>query len=127
MKKFLLTSSLLLISVVAMQSCMKEVHQSEVIKLLTIDTTIQAGSNYLLNLAPFGSDDDIATILEKGNHFSISQLENIDDMFTSVYHYAAPSKTSGTDQVVLAISQNPEGRQACSKDSTIITIHFTIK
>ena len=127
MKKLLLTLSFLLILIIAMQSCVKEVHQSEVIKEITIDTTIQANADYLLNLAPYGKDDDVATILQKGNNFSISQLENENDMFTSVYHYAPASKTTGTDQVVLAISQNPDGRNTCSKDSTIITINFTIK
>lgn len=127
MKKILFTLSFFLILVVSMQSCMKEVHQSEIIKEITIDTTIQTGIDFLLNLAPYGEDDDVATILQKGNNFSISQLENINDMFTSVYHYAAALKNSGTDQVVLSISQNPDGRRASSKDSTIITINFTIK
>ena len=127
MKKIILTSSFLLMLVVAMQSCMKEVQQSEIIKEITIDTTMQMGTDYQLNLAPYGKEDDIATILEKGNNFSISQLENINDMFTSVYHYASALKNSGKDQVVLSISQNPEGRDVSSKDSTIITINFTIK
>lgn len=127
MKKIILTSSFLLMLIVAMQSCMKEVQQSETIKEITIDTTIQTGTDYQLNLAPYGKEDDVATILEKGNNFSISQLENINDMFTSVYHYASALKNSGKDQVVLSISQNPEGRDASSKDSTIITINFTIK
>lgn len=127
MKKIILTSSFLLMLVVAMQSCMKEVQQSEIIKEITIDTTIQKATDYQLNLAPYGKEDDIATILEKGNNFSISQLENINDMFTSVYHYASALKNSGKDQVVLSISQNPEGRDVSSKDSIIITINFTIK
>jgi len=127
MKKFLLSSSFLLMLVIAMQSCIKEVHQSEAIKEITIDTTIQVNSDYVLNLAPFGKDDDVATILQKGNNFSISQLENVNDMFTSVYHYVPASKATGTDQVVLSISQNPLIHNACSKDSTIIYINFIIK
>gem|GEM_PF-1111454 len=127
MKNFLLTISLSLIVLLGMQSCQKEVPQSEVIKEITIDTTILAGSDYLLNLAPYGNEDAIATILEKGNHFSISELENETDMFSSVYHYASSLKNSGADKVVLSISENPEGKTNCSKDSTIIYINFTIK
>jgi len=125
MKKNLLGSTLLLVLFVMMQSCQKEI-QSEIIKEVTIDTTITAGSDYLLNLAPYGDEGNIATILDKGNNSSVSELENETDMFTTVYHYKADSKIQGADRVVLSISQNPQGRQ-CSKDSTIIYINFTIK
>jgi len=127
MKKFLLAISFSLVVLVGMQSCQKEVPQSEVIKEITIDTTIQAGSDYFLNLAPYGNEDDIATILEKGNNFSISELEDETDMFTSVYHYASSLKSPGADKVVLSISENPEGKTNYSKDSTIIYINLTIK
>lgn len=126
MKKFLLGSTLLLALFVMMQSCQKEV-QSETIKEVTIDTTVTAGSDYLLNLAPYGDEGNIATILDKGNNSSVSELENETDMFTTVYHYKTDSKAQGADHVVLSISQNPQGRQVCSKDSTIIYINFTIK
>ncbi len=126
MKKFLLGSTLLLALFMMMQSCQKEI-QSEKIKEITIDTTVTAGSDYLLYLAPYGDEGNIATILDKGNNSSVSELENETDMFTTVYHYKTDPKTQGADQVVLSISQNPQGRQACSKDSTIIYINFTIK
>lgn len=127
MKKNLFLITLSLLMMVSFQSCFKDVMQSEKIKEITIDTTISAGSHYHLNLAAYGKDDDVATILEKGNHFAISQLENVDELFTSIYHYSSTSKTIGTDHVVISISQNPEGRRMCSKDSTIIYINFTIK
>ena len=127
MKKILHTVCLVMMLVIALSSCMKEVHQSEIIREITIDTTIEAGSDFLLNLAPYGKDDDMATLLERGNYFSLSQLENNNDLFTSVYHYASSLKTSGKDRVVLAISENPDARPHCSKDSTIITLNFTIR
>ena len=127
MKKIILSSFCIFVLFVVMQSCQKEVHQSESIKEITIDTTLASGIDYFLNLAPFGDEDDIATILEKGKIFSVSQLENETDMFTSVYHYSASAKTSGTDRIVLSVSENPGGRNKCSKDSTIIYLNLTIK
>lgn len=127
MKKALLTISLSLFVLLIMQSCQKEVHQSEVIKEITIDTTLAAGSTYQLNLAPYGTEDDIATIIQQGTNYSESELENETDMFTTVYQYKASDKAQGKDKVVLAISANPTGRIATSKDSTIIYLNFTIK
>jgi hypothetical protein len=126
MKKYLAIAVLSLSAFVMLQSCRKEMNQSEIIKEITIDTTLLAGSDYDLNLAPYGDDDNIATIIQQANHFSISQLEELSDVFNPVYHYASQEKVSGTDQVVLAISKNPNNSR-CNKDSTIITINFTFR
>lgn len=128
MKKTLLTISVSLFVLFIMQSCQKEVRESEKIKEITIDTTLSVGTTYLLNLAPYGDENDIANIIEQGTNYSVSQLSNETDMFTTIYQYKPAVKTSGTtDKVVLSISQNPIGRRACSKDSTIIYLNFTIK
>lgn len=127
MKKFLLGTGLLFVLIHLLPSCQKEVAQSEKIKEITVDTTITAGYDYQLDLSDFGEEGDIATILQKGTHFKISEIENESDMFTSVYHYSPSAKFTGTDSVVVSISQNPEGRAVCSKDSTIIYIHLTVK
>ena len=128
MKKTLLSISLSMLVLFIMQSCQKEVYQSEKIKEITIDTTLSVGTTYQLYLAPFGTDDDIANIIQQGTNFSVSQLTNESDMFTTVYQYTPSAKTSGaTDHVVLSISENPSGKPACSKDSTIIYLNFTIK
>ena len=128
MKKTLLSITASLLVLFILQSCQKEVQQSEKIKEITIDTTIAAGTTYQLYLAPLGTDDDIANIIQQGSNFSVSALTNETDMFTTVYQYSPASKTSGTtDHVVLSISENPAGKTACSKDSTIIYLNFTIK
>ena len=127
MKKILLSSILLFTLFVMMQSCQKDVVQSEKIKEITIDTTITAGSDYLLKLASYGDEGDVATILDKGSNFAVSQVENETDMFTSIYHYRSNAKANGIEQITLSISQNPKGRQSCSKDSTIIYINLTLK
>ena len=124
MKKYLLSVICILVSLVMMQSCVKEVaQQTETVKEIIIDTTITAGSDYVLNLAKYGNDNDVAKILEPGKNVSVSQLENIDDMFTTHYHYSPSLKNSGTDYVTLSVSGNTDG----AKDSTLIYINFTIK
>jgi hypothetical protein len=123
MKKALLSSGLFFAILVMMQSCQKELPQSEVIKEITIDTAVTMGKDFYFDLAPYGDEDKIANILEKGNIFSISRLEEETDMLTAIYHYK--SNTKGSDHVVLSISQNPTGRDMVSRDSTIIYINIT--
>jgi hypothetical protein len=125
MKKILVGTSFLFASFVMLQSCQKDLPQSEVIKEITIDTAITMGTDFYFDLAPYGDEDKIANILEKGNIFSISRLEEETDMLTAIYHYK--SDTKGSDHVVLSISQNPTGRNMVSKDSTIIYINLVVK
>ena len=124
MQKFRLTV-MLLILLIMFHSCRKDVQENGVITKISIDTTITAGSDYELSLIPYGDDDDIATIIQQATNFSISQLEDLSDVFNPVYHYV-PAKINGTDKVVLAINKHPDITQS-NRDSTIITIHFTIK
>lgn len=127
MKKALLLLSVSFLILLALPSCQKEVPESEQIKEIVIDTTLKAGADYYLSLAPLGNEDNIATILEKGANYYKSEFIDETDMFTTVYHYSPSLKNTGTDKVVLAISANPNGRTAGSKDSTIIYLNFTIK
>jgi hypothetical protein len=126
MKKFLLSAAFIFSLFVLMESCQKEVHHSEVVKEITIDTTISVGSNYTLNLASFGDEGDVANIIQQGTNYAVSQIDNESDMFTSVYHYVPSSKNTGTDQVTISINHNPQGKKNCG-DSTLIYINFTIK
>ncbi|MES2005368.1 MAG: hypothetical protein V4450_12690 [Bacteroidota bacterium] len=127
MRKILLGTILLVALFAVLTSCQKEVHQSEKIKEITIDTTISTGTQLYLDMTPYGNDEDVASLLEKGNYFSVSQLEDVTDMFTAIYHYAPAAKFIGTDSITLSVSQNPIGRTACSKDSTIIYLNVTVK
>lgn len=126
MQKYLLNPAVILSLFILLQSCRKDSAHSPIIKEVTIDATILAGTDYELSLAPFGDDDNIATILQQARYFSVSQLENLSDVFNPIYHYVPDSKITGMDKVVLAISKNPDCKRF-NKDSTIITIHFTIK
>jgi hypothetical protein len=108
-------------------SCQKEIPNSETIKELTIDTTIHAGADFMLNLAPYGDEGDKADIIDQSAQSTISRLENETDMFNTVYHYKPAGKFTGRDSVTISITQNPSGRTLCSKDSTIIYVKFTIQ
>jgi len=121
MKKLLPAAACLLVLFAGLQSCQKEAIQCEVIKEIIIDTTIAAGSDYYLDLAPYGNEDNTATIVESGAQASISRLEDETDMFTYIYHYASNPKATGTDHVTIGISK------ACSKDSTLIYLNITLK
>jgi hypothetical protein len=125
MKNILSLAILLLFAFTMMPSCRKDV-QSHCIKEINIDTTLQAGSDYELDLIHYGDDDNIATIIKQASHFSISQLENLSDVFNPIYHYVSEEKATGSDQVVLAISKHPDVARG-NRDSTIITINFTLK
>lgn len=126
MNKLLLLAVSCFVILSLLPSCQKEIQQSERIREITIDTTVQSGGDYELHLSVFGDDDDFATIIQQGNNYSVSQLEDLSDIFAPVYHYVPKAKATGTDQVVLAISKFP-GSKRCNRDSTIITINFTIK
>lgn len=126
MKNLLSSLILLVAAAIMLPSCQKDMQQSGIPQKITIDTTLQAGLDYELNLAPYGDEDNIATIIQQANHFSISQLENLSDVFNPIYHYVAQEKITGIEQVVISISKHPDSRR-CNKGSTIITINFTIK
>ncbi len=126
MQKYLFKPAVFLSLFILLQSCTKESAHNSILKEVTIDATILAGTDYELSLAPFGDDDNIATIIQQARHFSVSQLENLSDVFNPVYYYVPNSKITGMDKVVLAISKNPDCKRF-NRDSTIITINFTIK
>ncbi len=126
MKKYLLSTFSALALLCVLPSCQKESVQSELIREITIDTTLAAGSDYFLSLAPFGDDDHIVDIIQQASKFSVSQIENLTDVFNPIYHYASDAKSVGADRVVLAISKNPTCRKY-NRDSTFVYINFQIR
>lgn len=96
--------------------------QKEIVKEVTIDTALTAGTHYFLQLSSYGDEGDYANIIEKPAYASTSKMENETDMFTSVYHYVAAADAVGkTDHVTISVS-----RTAC-KDSTFIYLNLSIK
>lgn len=108
-------------------SCRKEISEREMPAEIRIDKTIMAGTDFLLPLAPYGDEGEWASLLEKGTHYTISQLENESDQFTYIYHYQSRPAYKGEENITLAISQDPGNRKPCRNDSTFIHLHLTIQ
>lgn len=116
-----------LVIIAATQSCKKNAdHES---KQVVIDTTLASNVEYILNLKPYGDDDDVAKISKQATSFTTSEIVNASGTFAPVYHYSAVSKTGVTDQVVLSITEGNRGNGniRLHSDSTTITVNFTIK
>ncbi|MBV9987090.1 MAG: hypothetical protein JO301_05390 [Chitinophagaceae bacterium] len=126
MKRVLLAAFVLAAALFVFSSCRKEVIQSENIREIIIDTTLSAGTDYQLQLAPLGDDDNIVDIIQQAQHFSVSRIENLTDVFNPVYHYVPGENASGPEQVVLAVSKNPTSKNY-NHDSTIVYLNFLIK
>jgi hypothetical protein len=108
-------------------SCRKDISEREMPVEIRIDKTITAGADFWLPLAPYGDEGEWARLLEKGTHYTISQLENESDQFTYVYHYQSNPSYKGEENITLAISQDPGNRKPCRHDSTFIYLHLTVQ
>jgi hypothetical protein len=125
MKKLFYTAPLLLmIGIVA--SCKKHINHTS--QQIVIDTTIASTTQFALDLKPYGDADDVATITQQATSYSTSEISNTAGTFAPVYHYAAAAKTTGTDKVVISITEGPDrnGNPRRHSDSTTVTINFTI-
>ena len=126
MKKLFYAASFLAITA-TIQSCDK--HINRLSKQIIIDTTLAAGTDYVLNLQPYGDQDDAANITKQATSFTTSEIINTSGTFAPVYHYTSSAKSNLTDQTVLSITEgnNGNGNMRRHSDSTTITINFTIK
>lgn len=126
MKKIIYSISILAVTGI-MQSCSKNVDRAA--KKIVLNTGLASGTEYVLDLKPYGDADDVATITKQGTVYSTSEIVNATGTFAPVYHYSSSAKTSATDQVILSVTEGNSGergsRHGC--DSTTITINFTIK
>lgn len=126
MKKVLYTLFCFVV-IAAMCSCRK--HMQHISKSIVIDTTIASGSQYVLDLKPYGDADDVAAITRQGTYYTTSEIINTAGTFSPVYHYSASAKTSVNDQVVISITEGNHGNGGGrhNSDSTTVTINFTIQ
>lgn len=127
MKKLILTTLLGVGYMVVMQSCQKEVIQSEIIKELTIDTTISVNSTFNLDLSGVYDPSKVVNIIQQAQHFTVSMIDTVEDTNYPYYTYSSSLQRSGTDKVVLSVSNRTDGKTAVRNDSTIIYINLTIK
>ena len=111
----------------AMQSCQKEVIQSEVIKELTIDTTISINSTFNLDLSAVYDPSKVVTIIQQAQHYTVSRIDTVEDTMSPYYTYTSSLQSGGTDKVILSVSDLTDGKRVCRNDSTIIYLNLTIK
>ena len=126
MKKLFYAVSFLAI-IMVVESCKKNMDHAS--KQIVIDTTIASGTEYLLNLKPYGDEDDTANIIQQATSYSTSEIVNTPGTFAPVYHYLSQAKTTLTDQVILSITEGNRGNRNSRphSDSTTITINFSVK
>ena len=130
MKRFVYP--VLLLAVVAtVQACTKNAEDSGSAKYVTVDTALASGTEYRLDLRPYGGAGSIATIRQQGKNFTVSEIVNSPGTFAPVYRYAATTaKSNVADQVVLSVTEGKSrnDRSGCRNgDSTVITLNFTVK
>ena len=114
--------------VVCLYACQKEKH-GHLAKQITIDTTLQSGTDFALNLKPYGDADDTAYINKQATSYAVSAITQGSGIFDPVYHYSANTKTAIYDQVILKIAEGNSmySRNAHNNDTTTITINFTVQ
>jgi len=126
MKRFLFFSALA--SVVVLLSCSKGHDGNHGSRSVTIDTTIASGTQYVLDLKPYGDADDVAAIKTQATNYTISEIINTSVGFSAVYRFSAVAdvKNPATQQVVIAVTEGGNRGRSCS-DSTLITINFKVQ
>ena len=127
MKKLIITTLLGAGYMIVMQSCQKEVIQSEIIKELTIDTTISVNSIFNLDLSGVYDPSKVVNIIQQAQHFTVSRIDTVEDTTSPYYTYTSSLQSGGTDKVTLSVSNRADGKSAYRNDSTIIYINLTIK
>ncbi len=120
-----------LIASLALLSCYKQGHHGNYhgSRLITIDTTIASGTQYQLNLQPYGDADDLAAIKTQALNYTSSEIVNTGSGFSPVYHFSATASTKLplSEQVIIAITEGNHGHNHPNTDSALITINFNVK
>lgn len=128
MKQLLLLGA---VTAIGLLSCSKQHDRgSRGTNYVTIDTTINSGAAYQLNLAQYGDADDVATIKTQATQYTRSEIVNAAGGFAPVYYFSAstdPKMGALTEQVVIAITEGRNGRPHPCGDSTLVTINFTVQ
>ena len=128
MKRILFFSALA--SFAVFLSCSKSHDGNRGARAVTIDTTIASGTQYVLDLKPYGDADDVAAIKTQAANYTTSEIINTGAGFSAVYHFSAIAdvKNPATQQVVIAVTEGGNRRQSrpCT-DSTLITINFKVQ
>ena len=128
MKQFLLLGA---IAAVGLLSCSKQNDRgNRGTKYVTIDTTINSGTAYQLNLTQYGDADDVAAIKTQAAQYTRSEIVNAASGFAPVYYFSAntdPKTGVLTEKVVIAITEGNSRRPHPCSDSTLVTINFNVQ
>lgn len=112
---------LLILSIILLASCQKDVHRKQVVKEATVNASVTAGTDYILSLSDYGDEGDVAKITEQPLYAATSKMENETDMFTTVYHYASnPSAAGKTEKITITINHY-------DGDSSMIYLNLALK
>jgi hypothetical protein len=127
MKFFKYSAYMLVLSTaISFTACKKAGHGET--KNITLNASVAAGTDYQLNLAPYGDADDVASITIPATNAAVSRIENAPTGFAPVYHFIGDAaKFTATDKVVITVEEGGRGRRCHQSDKTIITINFTIQ
>jgi hypothetical protein len=143
MKKNLILFVAIFSTVILFASCKKE--NTDEIKNVTINVTINAGETYKLNLSQYGDADDIASIIKQATTFTTSEIAKVGMIGEYNFMKAGSPKAggNGNEVVILKVeeanniprcgngntSSNGSGEHHGRKhhlDETNITINFTV-
>jgi hypothetical protein len=144
MKKNLILFVAILSTIVLFTSCKKQ--NTDEIKNVTLDVSINAGETYKLDLSQYGDADDVATITTQATTFTTSEIAKVGVIGEYNFMKAGSPKTGGNgyETVILKVAEGTGGGR-CGTDSngvhtsqgdhhgkgnhvdeTNITINFTI-
>lgn len=123
-----ISTLLLLLTIVAIQSCKKD---NEHLKDSVVNVSLSPGEEYRLNLKQYGKESPSATIAQQAINYSVSEI--IPSAMT--YHYQSSTKSGITDKVIIKITSSKHGNCGNHDDDddderndelTSVTVNFTI-
>jgi uncharacterized protein YgiB involved in biofilm formation len=125
MKKYIPLTLLVIAAFVMLQSCKKPGHETQYV---TLNETIQSGSNYTLNLSAYGDADDEPSITTQAKNFTVSQINKDAVTANNIYNFSLAQKTTDKQTVVISLKEpQHHGGRDCNRDEAVITINFTVE
>jgi hypothetical protein len=122
MKKYLLIAFYFFACFI-MLSCSKNARSPKnATKQISVNAEVASGETYLLNLSQHGNH---ATITKQAGNFTISEVRNATGNPSYAFSYDAKSTVS--EQVVIAVTNTNNRGCNSFKESTIVTVNFSLK
>lgn len=122
MKKIILYFTIILFSIILIQSCKKE--STPLQKDQTINVIIKANEDYSYDLGYFGYEEG-ARIIQQARHYETSSLMRELNTGKITYKYKPSLNYTGTDEVKINSERGSDGASP-NNNITPTTIEFTI-